>query len=167
MKRTAVVWSPYDKVSRPEPWSTFSCICTHRSQISPHQAQDMSASVLLVYSVLHKDRSKAKQEKGPRGLMEKTSWLFLCLGDNNKGATGNLSKTGFWALFIPATKPCRWPRTLPTEPTWLQHPGLNEKHTSVILVPLNIYQPYSHFWYFPLCFLALKQAWQYIIFNTE
>lgn len=92
MKRDTVVWSLYDKVSRPEIKIYFSCSCTHRSQISPHQAQDMSASVLLKFQRIKTEVRQSR--KGPRGLMEKTSWLFLCLGDNNKGATGNLSKDG-------------------------------------------------------------------------
>lgn len=67
-----------------------------------------------------KTEVRESRRKGPEdSSMEKVSWLFLCLGDNNTGATGNLSKRGFWALFIPDTKPCRWPRTLPMEPIWL------------------------------------------------
>lgn len=127
MKRTTVVWSPYDKVSRPEPWSTFSCSCTHRSQISSPGTRHVCICAAGVLCALHKDRSKAKQEKGPRGLMEKTSWLFLCLGDNNKGATGNLSRRGFELCLFLLPSPCQWPILCQQSLLGFLAPSLNRK----------------------------------------
>lgn len=49
-----------------------------------------------VFSVCIKREVRESRRKGPEdSSVEKISWLFLCVGGNNKGATGNLSKMGF------------------------------------------------------------------------
>ena len=100
MKRTTVVWSPYDKVSRLKSWSIFSTyLYTQIPNLSSLGTRQVCIGTADVFSVCIQTEVRESRRNGAEdSSVEKISWLFLCVGDN-KGATGNLSKMGFWAVY--------------------------------------------------------------------